>query len=89
MSDEDKTSRDIALGLRAQELLNNELLLAVFQALRTDCRATWEATDGYSEAHIAAREGLRLEIKALNSVWAKLETLVADGNFAQRLINKG
>ena len=82
----DKTEREIALGARAQELLNNEVLKALLEAAKRDVREAWERSEGVRTDDVLARESLRLELRAINKIWAKLESLAANGKYAQRML---
>ena len=78
----DRLDRDLALGLRARELLNNDLLQALFKLCERDAIDKWtNALDPHF------REEAWHELQASRRVASKLETLVMDGNFAQAAIN--
>ena len=82
MNDENKNDRDIALGLRAHELLNNDLLRALFKLCEQDAIDKWtNALDPHF------REEAWNDLQASRRILAKLEMLIMNGNFAQATIN--
>ena len=82
----DKTEREIALGVRAQELLNNDVLKALFVAAKQDCFEAWERSAGSRPDDVLARERLHLELNAISKIQSKLELLATNGKYAQRLL---
>jgi len=80
MSDENRLDRAAAKGIRAQELLDNELLTEAFKGLEDDYTAAWRAT---TIDDVAAREKLFLAINIVGKVRDHLAATVANGNRAQ------
>ncbi len=80
MSDENRLDRAAAKGIRAQELLDNELLTEAFKGLEDDYTAAWRAT---TIDDVAAREKLFLAINIVGKVRDHLAATVANGKLAQ------
>jgi|SRR5450756_1276499 len=80
MNDENRLDQAAVKALRAQELLENELLGEAFDGLEDTYTAAWRATtidDG------AAREKLFLAINIVGKVRHHLAAIVANGKLAQ------
>lgn len=76
---EDKTQRDIELGKRAKLLLDDDLLMACFEALRQDFADAWS-----SAVTTEDREMIWSKQAVLSEVKQKLLTLVNNGKIAQK-----
>jgi hypothetical protein len=78
--DEIKLGEAAAKALRAQDLLDNELLAEAFRNLEDGYTAAWRAT-GIDEA--GAREKLFLAINVVGKVRDHLTAIVVNGKLAQ------
>jgi len=78
--DESKLGEAAAKALRAQDLLDNELLAEAFRNLEDGYTAAWRAT-GIDEA--GAREKLFLAINIVGKVRDHLTAVVTNGKLAQ------
>ena len=79
MPDEDDLSRIAAKGLRAQQLLENELLQGAFRSLEESYSAAWRNT---TIEEIGAREKLFLAINIVGKVRDNLTTVLTNGKLA-------
>ena len=80
MTDENRLDQAAAKALRAQELLDNELLGDAFEGLENTYTAAWRAT---TIDDAAAREKLFLAINIVGKVRDHLAAIVANGKLAQ------
>jgi hypothetical protein len=80
MNDENRLDQAAIKALRAQELLDNELLGEAFDGLEDTYTAAWRAT---TIDDVAAREKLFLAINIVGKVRDHLAAIVADGKLAQ------
>jgi hypothetical protein len=80
MSDENKLDQAAARAVRAQELLDNELLTEAFGGLEENYTAAWRAS---VIEDISAREKLFLAINIVGKVRDHLSAIVANGKLAQ------
>ena len=80
MSDEAKLDQAAARAVRAQELLDDELLLEAFHTLEESYISAWRAT---TIDDMAAREKLFLAINIVGKVREHLAAVVANGALAQ------
>jgi hypothetical protein len=80
MSDEHRLDQDAAKSVRAQALLDNELLTEAFKGLEDNYTAAWRAT---TIDDVAAREKLFLAINIVGKVRDHLAAMVANGKLAQ------
>jgi hypothetical protein len=80
MNDENRLDRAAAKALRAQELLDNELLTATFRGLEENYTSAWRAS---TIDDVAAREKLFLAINIVGKVRDHLAAIVANGKLAQ------
>jgi hypothetical protein len=80
MSDESQLDQAAAKAVRAQELLDNELLSETFKALEDTYTAAWRAT---TIDDVAAREKLFLAINIVAKVRDYLASVVANGRLAE------
>jgi|SRR5579872_5778251 len=78
--DETKLGEAAAKAMRAQDLLDNELLSESFKGLEEGYIAAWRAT---AIDDIAAREKLFLAINVVGKVRDHLTTIVTNGKLAQ------
>jgi hypothetical protein len=78
--DEIKLGEAAARALRAQDLLDNELLAEAFKDLEDGYTAAWRAT-GIDDA--GAREKLFLAINVVGKVRDHLTAIVTNGKLAQ------
>ncbi len=78
--DETKLGDVAAKAMRAQELLNNELLGDAFKSLEESYTSAWRAT---AIDDVAAREKLFLAINIVGKVRDHLASIVAGGRLAQ------
>jgi hypothetical protein len=81
-----KLRQQLALGTRAQQAL--DVVSAVFHQLRTEAMEASCSHPGNRADDIAAREGHRRDVVALDRVKAKLEAIIADGRAAKRDIDQ-
>lgn len=79
MSDENRLDQAAAKALRAQELLDNELLAESFGALEANYAAAWRAT---TIEDASGREKLFLAINIVGKVRDHLTAVVANGKLA-------
>jgi hypothetical protein len=79
MSDEHKLSQDVARGLRARALIEDELLAEAFAQLEAESIERWK-----SAADLAIREGAHSDVKALARLRGRLSRYLADGHLAER-----
>jgi hypothetical protein len=80
MSDETKLNHAAARAIRAQELLDNELLTEAFALLEDNYTAAWRAT---TIDDVGAREKLFLAINIVGKVRDHLTAIVTNGKLAQ------
>jgi hypothetical protein len=80
MSDEEHLNQAAARALRAQQLLEDELLSEAFAGLEENYTAAWRAS---SIDDVAAREKLFLAINIVGKVRDHLSAIVANGKLAQ------
>jgi hypothetical protein len=80
MSDESRLDQAAARAVRAQELLDNELLSEAFNTLEDTYTAAWRAT---TIDDVAAREKLFLAINIVGKVRDHFASVVANGKLAQ------
>jgi len=80
MSDENRLDQATAKAVRAQRLLDNELLSEAFTGLEENYTAAWRAT---TIDDVGAREKLFLAINIVGKVRDHLATIVANGKLAQ------
>lgn len=78
--DETKLGEVAAKAMRAQELLNNELLGDAFKSLEESYTSAWRAT---AIDDVAAREKLFLAINIVGKVRDHLASILAGGRLAQ------
>jgi hypothetical protein len=80
MSDENKLDQAAAKAIRAQDLLDNELLAEAFKGLEDTYTAAWRAS---TVGDLAAREKLFLAINIVGKVRDHLTAIVTNGKLAQ------
>ena len=80
MSDESKLDQAAARPVRAQNLLDNELLAEAFKGLEDNYTAAWRAT---TIDDAGAREKLFLAINIVGKVRDHLTAVVTNGKLAQ------
>ena len=80
MSDENRLEQAATKALRAQELINNELLTEAFATLEQNYIAAWRAT---TIEDVSGREKLFLAINIVGKVRDHLAAAVANGKLAQ------
>jgi hypothetical protein len=80
MSDEDRLAQATAKAVRAQDLLDNELLAEAFAGLEDSYTAAWRST---TIDDAAAREKLFIAINVVGKVRGHLAAIVTDGKLAQ------
>lgn len=80
MSEENSLDRSAAQALRAQELLDNELLTDAFRILEESYTAAWRST---TIEDAPGREKLFLAINVVGKVRDHLAAVVANGRLAQ------
>src|SRR5581483_9794144 len=80
MTDEHALIRANGKGTRAQQLLENELLVEAFKGLEDAYTKAWRST---TIEDVAAREKLFLAINIVGKVRDHLSRLVIDGKLAQ------
>jgi len=78
--DEIKLGEAAAKAVRAQDLLDNELLSGAFKGLEDNYTAAWRAT---GIADVGAREKLFLAINIVGKVRDHLTAIVTNGKLAQ------
>ena len=80
MSDENALNRAAAKAIRAQELIDDDLLTEAFGTLEANYIAAWRAT---TIEDVSAREKLFLAINIVGKVRDHLAAAVANGKLAQ------
>jgi hypothetical protein len=80
MSDESKLEQAATKAVRAQHLLDNELLAEAFKGLEDSYTAAWRAT---TIDDAGAREKLFLAINIVGKVRDHLTAIVTNGRLAQ------
>lgn len=80
MTDESKLDHAVAKAVRAEELLDNELLAEAFTGLEDSYTAAWRCT---TIDDVAAREKLFLAINIVGKVRDHLTAIVTNGKLAQ------
>ncbi len=80
MTDENRLDQAAAKALRAQELLDNDLLTEAFGTLETNYISAWRAT---TIEDASGREKLFLAINIVGKVRDHLAAAVANGKLAQ------
>lgn len=82
---DDTLERDVLRGRRAEQLLNDELVIEIFDTMRKEYMAAWEAsqardTDG--------RERLWQAVQIVGKVRTHLESMRASGKLAQAEVDR-
>jgi len=80
MSDEGRLHEAVSKAVRAQELLDNELLAEAFESLEKNYIAAWRLT---TIDDAAGREKLFLAINVVGKVRDHLASVVANGRLAE------
>lgn len=80
MSEASRLDQAVAKAVRAQELLDNELLTEAFRVLEENYSSAWRAT---VIDDVAGREKLFLAINIVGKVRDHLNAVVANGKLAQ------
>ena len=80
MTDESKLVKEQSRGVRAQQLVNDELLTEAFTELERSYIAAWRST---TINDTAAREKLFLAINVVGKVRDHLASVVRDGKVAE------
>lgn len=80
MTDESKLDQAVTKAVRAQDLLDNELLSEAFTGLEESYTAAWRST---TIDDVGAREKLFLAINIVGKVRDHLTAIVASGKLAQ------
>jgi hypothetical protein len=80
MSDENRLDQAAAKAVRAQDLLDNELLTEAFTTLEQNYVAAWRTT---TIEDVSGREKLFLAINIVGKVRDHLTATVANGKLAQ------
>lgn len=80
MTDESRLTAASARALRAQELLDNELLVEAFKALEDGYGAAWRST---AIDDVQGREKLFLAINLVGKVRDHLNSTIANGRLAE------
>jgi hypothetical protein len=80
MNDHNRLGQAAVKALRAQELLDNELLTEAFRGLEENYTAAWRAS---TIDDVGAREKLFLAINIVGKVRDHLTAIVANGKLAQ------
>jgi len=79
MSDESRLDQGVTKAVRAQELLDNELLTETFKTLEDNYASAWRST---VIDDVAGREKLFLAINIVGKVRDHLNAVVANGKLA-------
>ncbi len=80
MTDESKLDQAAARAMRAQDLLDSDLLSEAFRSLEENYTAAWRAT-GIDD--VGAREKLFLAVNIVGKVRDHLAIIVTNGKLAQ------
>jgi hypothetical protein len=80
MTDEDSLSQAAGKGVRARQLLENDLLAEAFKGLEESYTAAWRST---TIDDVAAREKLFLAISIVGKVRDHLTAIVTNGRLAE------
>lgn len=80
MNDENRLDQAAVKALRAQELIDNELLTEAFRGLEENYTAAWRAS---TIDDAGAREKLFLAINIVGKVRDHLAAIIANGKLAQ------
>lgn len=80
MSDENRLDEAAAKAVRAQQLLDNDLLREAFAELEQNYTAAWRAT---TIDDVGGREKLFLAINVVGKVRDHLGAIIANGKLAQ------
>jgi len=80
MSDESRLDRAVTKAVRAQELLDNELLTETFKTLEENYASAWRST---VIDDVAGREKLFLAINIVGKVHDHLNAVIANGKLAE------
>jgi hypothetical protein len=80
MTDESKLTQAAAKAIRAQDLLDNDLLDQAFKGLEDSYTAAWRAT---AIDDIGAREKLFLAVNIVGKMRDHLTVIVTNGKLAQ------
>ena len=80
MSDESRLDQAVTKAVRAQELVDNELLTETFKTLEENYVSAWRST---VIDDVAGREKLFLAINIVGKVYDHLNAVVANGKLAQ------
>lgn len=79
MSDEDKLTREAAKGVRASNLLSDELMTEAFKGLEEAYALAWRST---TIDDVLGREKLFLAINIVGKVREHLQSVVSNGKLA-------
>lgn len=82
---EDKLHEDISRGYQASELVNNPLLVEMFDRYERNCIAAWKATDPLDTP---GRESLWHCVVAAGKALEGLQFVASRGRFAQGTLNR-
>jgi hypothetical protein len=80
MSDESRLDRAVTKAMRAQELLDSELLTETFKTLEENYASAWRST---VIDDVAGREKLFLAINIVGKVHDHLNAVIANGKLAK------
>jgi hypothetical protein len=80
MSDESRLDQAVTKAVRAQELLDNELLTETFKTLEENYASAWRST---VIDDVAGREKLFLAINIVGKVHNHLNAVIANGKLAK------
>lgn len=80
MSNENKLIRDTGNGVRARQLLEDEILVDAFKTLEDAYMAGWRNT---TIEDVAAREKLFLAVNIVGKIRDHLRSIVTNGKLAQ------
>ena len=80
MSDESRLDQAVSKAVRAQELLDNQLLTDSFKTLEENYASAWRST---AIDDVAGREKLFLAINIVGKIRDHLNSVVANGKLAQ------
>ena len=78
MDDETKLRQQEALGFRAKELRENELLVSIFEGLKAQKQTDWITCKDRE-----GREDLYFQIQGLIDIWEQIQLIIQNGEMAR------
>jgi hypothetical protein len=81
---EQKLMREKQRGLHAAQLLDDEILISVLDAMESETVEEWKKCEGMRDADRQLRDALWLKAKCIGEFRHRLQMMVADGAIAEK-----